>query len=108
MSCLISSFLRSLGITRNYFGYFFTLYAAQLACEDEMRLANITRDIYRPVAERFSCQAHCVERNIRTVIYLAWRNNRDLLCRLAGYELSAPPSVSRFIDILTSAAQRQD
>ena len=43
-----------------------------------------------------------VERNIRTVIFRAWKVNRPLLSQLAGFPLEAPPAVSHFIEMLAN------
>ena len=43
-----------------------------------------------------------VERNLRTVVSRAWQVNPDLLCRMAGYPLTAAPTASEFIEIIAS------
>ena len=106
MTKIIENILHSLGITRNYCGYHQTVTAVKLAIEDEFRLLSVTKSIYLPVAYENNCNPLSVERNIRTVILLAWRTNRDVLNNIAGFHLSAPPTVSQFIDIIASYIQR--
>ena len=102
MKTTLQNALRTLGITRNYDGYRLTLNAVQLALEDEKRLRFVIREIYRPVAALCNCPLAHVERNIRTVIFRAWRVNRPFLSELAGFPLEAPPTVSHFIEMLVN------
>lgn len=98
----IQKTLRALGITRNYDSYRLILAAVQLAVEDEDRLRLVTKEIYRPVSILCCCPLANVERNIRTVIFRAWKVNRPLLSQLAGFPLEAPPAVSHFIEMLAN------
>lgn len=100
MNTNIHNTLHTLGITRNYDGYRLTLTAVKLALEDESRLRFVTGQIYRPVSVICSCPLAHVERNIRTVIFRAWRVNKAFLFKIAGFPLDAPPSVSHFIEML--------
>lgn len=106
MKDYIESILRRLGITRKYIGYYAVLYSVILVIEDESRLLKVTKQIYQPVSEMCGCKLSSVERNIRTVIFIAWDANRTFLNELFGFELNAPPSVSQFIDVLAVYAQR--
>ena len=106
MTETIKNVLHHLGITRNYQGYHQTAIAVKLVIEDEVRLLSVTKSIYWPVAEECSCNPLTVERNIRTVILNVWRNNREYLNQIAGFHLSAPPTVSQFIDIIATHIQQ--
>lgn len=48
-----------------------------------------------------------IERDIRTVIEHAWRNNPEYLSRLAGFPLAQPPSALQFLDILVTFSLRE-
>ena len=98
----IQNTLRTLGITKNYDGYRLTLSAVRLALEDERRLRFVIREIYRPVSVLCGCPLAHVERNIRTVIFRAWKFNRPFLSTIAGFPLEAPPAVSHFIEMLAN------
>ena len=74
--------------------------------ENEDRLEAVTKEIYREVAKRCGCNWSAVERNIRTVVQRAWRINRPLLIRMAGYPLEVPPTASEFIAIVANYIQR--
>ena len=94
--------LRPFGITRCYKGFPLTVYAIHLAVMEEDRLEEITEKIYRETADHFGCKWTAVERNLRTVVSRAWQVNPDLLCRMAGYPLTAAPTASEFIEIIAS------
>ena len=93
---LIYNELRALGITPNYKGYQQAVCAVQLSLEDEQRLTHICKEIYHPTAQLFGCCHTSVERNLRTI------------CHRAGYEVTAPPTVSTFLAILVSYIQRSE
>lgn len=98
----IRGVLRSLSVTGNYQGYIYVIIACELILQDETRLHNIMNEVYAQVAKTCNCPLHCVERNIRTVIFLVWNKQRQQLCEIAGYTLTCPPTVSEFLSILTS------
>ena len=105
MNDYIRDMLRSLSVTGNYHGYIYIMVACELILEDETRLFSIMNKVYARVAEICNCEMHSVERNIRTVIFQIWNNQRARLCEIAGYSLSCPPTVSEFLAILTSYAR---
>lgn len=98
--------LHSLAITGNYHGYSLTVTAIKLVLEDSSLLYNVTKRLYPQVADLCGCKTECVERNIRTVILHAWKVRRDRLNEIAGYTLSAPPSVTEFLDMTTLCLQK--
>lgn len=104
----IEILLRSFGIGGRYLGHRQTLIALQLVLENSERMYAVCDEIYAEVARRCRCKTECIERNIRTVIHRAWRTNKKRLCALAGYELTAEPSVSEFLDLLTAELRRQE
>ena len=99
---IIQDTLRLFGITRCYKGFQHTAYAIYLAVQDESRLEAVTKEIYMGTASHFNCNWTAVERNIRTAVARAWRINRPLLVKIAGYPLTYPPTASEFIEILAS------
>lgn len=98
----IQDVLRVLGIGKRFIGYAIIAQAVPLAVEDETRLYCVSKRLYPLVAEQVPCSMSTMERNIRTVIEEAWKNNRPFLNHLAGYELSQPPSAKQFLDILVT------
>lgn len=96
----IQQLLHSLGITSNYNGFPQTAYAVQLSIRDPERLRLITKLIYPDVAGRYGTTSTAVERNIRTVVSAAWKNDPLLLAEMAGAQLSRKPTNGQFLSIL--------
>lgn len=102
----IHTLLRSLGITANYRGYHITIMACELLMKDEMLFLHITKGLYPEVAKKLNCRIITVERNVRTIIYRAWDIRRERLCEIAGIELTEPPKVVEFFDMLISYLEK--
>ena len=79
----IFDLLYRLGATANYTGFFHTAFAIQLCVEDPMRLSLVTKLVYPEVAKYYKTNWKAVERNIRTVGTVIWREKRSLLEELA-------------------------
>ena len=99
--------LRRLGITRNYRGAQHLRAAIECVKENEEHLLLIC-DLYRLIAFRAGCSAVSVERSMRTAILRAWDKNRPLLCKIAGYPLTAPPTISEFIEMVAYYTQKYE
>jgi len=97
----IQRLLRSLGVTANYSGFTQTAYAVQLSIRDPDRLRLITKLIYLDVAGRYGTTWTAVERNMRTVVSVAWENDPARLGRLAGARLAHKPTNGQFLSILS-------
>ena len=93
-------FLHQLGITANHRGYFYTAYGVSLVKEQPERLLLVTKWLYPDIAKQYKTTWQCVERNIRTVITLAWERKPEVLAALAGYPIEEKPSVGEFLGIL--------
>lgn len=104
---IIEEELQMLGITKNYKGYSQLKFAVERALEDEFRLQSISKEIYRPVAEKCGCPYYTVERNIRTITHKIWNTNQHRLCEIAGYIPNGEPSVSELISIIVTDIQRR-
>ena len=100
VTTVINNILYRLGITARYRGYFYVSYAVCLAIKQPERLLMVTKWLYPDVAKRFDTTWSCVERNIRTVADLSWKNNRDLLEVMARVPLNQKPTPSQFLGIL--------
>lgn len=106
MKKLVTTTLRSFGITPCYRGFSAIVFAVMLAVEDESRLDNAMRDIYAAVATELNSDARNVERNIRTLVHRAWQVDKTHLSDIAGYKLDGPPSATEFIEIVSSYISR--
>ena len=92
--------MHRLGITANYTGYFHTSHAIMLSAKEPERLLLITKWIYPDVAKHYHTTWRSVERNIRTVIKLAWETNRQ-------HALPNRPSAGTFLAILAAQAEKE-
>ena len=95
--------LTRLGVTANYLGFRQTAYAVHLCVEEQERLLFVTKWVYPDVARKYHTNCQAVERNIRTVNRIIWRENRPLLEKLAHRPLSRKPYAGQLLAILSSA-----
>lgn len=102
----IEDALQKLHVKKRYHGYRLLSAAVALALEDDSRLLEVRKKIYRPVAERYDCNISNVERNIRTVSVRTWSDYREELCDTARYILHSPPTASELIEIIVNYIQR--
>ena len=99
----IYDLLQQLGVTANYTGYFHAAYAVQLCMKRPERLLLVTKLVYPDVAKQFQTTWKAVERNIRTVGELIWRQGPSLLEQLAGRKLLYKPCAAQLLAMLTYA-----
>ena len=97
-----------MGITPNYNGFFQTLMAVQLALQDPSQLTYVTKFLYPDVADSYGTSWSSVERNIRTIISIAWECNHPLLEQVARRPLIDKPKVSQFLSFLTAYCAGED
>lgn len=98
MSC--QQILNRMGITSNYIGFRQTLFAVELVRQEPDLLFLVTKGLYPAVAKEYRTSWKAVERNIRSVITMAWARNPDLVRDLAGYDMDEKPKAAQFIAIL--------
>lgn len=98
----IYDLLYRLGVTANYIGFFHTAYAVALCIEQPDRLMLVTKWLYPEVAKQYKTSWKAVERNIRTVGCVAWRENRSLLEELAHRKLVHRPHTAQLLAILSA------
>lgn len=99
----IYDLLYRLGVTANYTGFFHTAYAISLCLKQPDRLSLVTKLLYPEVAKRYDTNWKAVERNIRTVGCIIWRENRPLLERLAYRPLAEQPHTAQLLTILVAS-----
>ena len=96
----IFDLLLQLGISANYTGFFQTARAVELCRAEPERLLLVTKRVYPEVARLCGTSRSAVERNIRTVCGIAWKNNRCLLEQLAHKPFPQKPHNAQFLAIL--------
>lgn len=97
--------LRRLGVTANYKGFSYTAYAAALCAERPDLLQMVTKDLYPAVARQYRTTWQAVERNIRTVIEVAWVHNPAALARLSEGGLEERPRSAQFLAIMSAGLE---
>lgn len=102
----VQELLQTFGIGHRYLGNAVLKQALELALEDESRLCCVSRRLYPLICQRVNCSQSTIERNIRTVITHVWQTHADKLIEIADYELIQPPTVTEFLDILTTHLMR--
>lgn len=99
----IYDLLCRLGATANYTGFFHTAYAVSLCVEQPDRLLLVTKWLYPEVAKQYGTNWKAVERNIRAVSCIIWREGRPLLEELAHRHLEQKPRNAQMLAILASS-----
>lgn len=95
--------LYQLGVTANYTVFFHTAYAVSLCLEQPDRLLLVTKWLCPEVAKRYKTNWKAVERNIRTVNDIIWRENRSLLEKMAHKQLDQKPRNAQLLAILAAS-----
>ena len=95
--------LLRLGATQNYKGFLQTARAVELCREEPGRLELVTKWVYPVVAAQCGTSWGAVERNIRTVNSVIWRENRSLLEQLARRPLVRKPCTAQMLAILSTS-----
>lgn len=96
-----------LGVTENYKGFQYAAYAICICAEEQDRLLLVTKRLYPDVAKRFGTTWPAVERDLRTVIDVAWKHNSGLLTYLSQSTLEKKPPCARFLSILSRCLHSQ-
>ena len=96
----IYELLSRLGVTANYTGFFYASYAVYLAARQPERLLLVTKWLYPEVAKRYATTWECVERDIRTIIRVAWDTHPAMLEQVTRHPLSRRPKTSKFLATL--------
>lgn len=96
----IEDLLNRLGVTANYTGFFYMSTAIMLCIEHPELLTMITKQLYPEVARQYKTNWRSVERNIRTVGCIIWRENRPLLEKMVRRPLLKKPCNAQLLAIL--------
>lgn len=100
--------LRALGASRKLTGFRYAEYMIEQVLEDENKLYLITKCLYPETARHFSVTPQIVERGLRTLIQVCWRQeDHELLDYIADKHLKEQPTNTEFIDMTTAFLARQ-
>lgn len=101
----IHDLLHQLGAAADHLGFFYIAYAVSLCAEQPDWLLQVTKRLYPEVAKQYRTNWKAVERDIRTVSRIIWRENRPLLERLAHRQLKRPPRNTQLLAILSATLE---
>ncbi len=100
----VRSILHQLGIGKSYSGYNYIMYAMDLLFSDSDFLNCITKILYVEIASKYQTSSTCVERNIRKVIEIIWKNvseNEQMITCIFGVRhLKTKPTNKEFLELL--------
>lgn len=99
----VHAIIAQIGIGYNYKGAAMLELALLHALEEPDSLQLVTKWIYPQVARELDTTPERVERNIRTVIDVAWREDSENCCRALRRSFRRKPTNSAF---LSAAADR--
>lgn len=96
----IHELLFQLGIASSYVGFHYVTRAILYLNQQPEIIIAVTKKLYPKVAEYYKINTPAVERNIRTIINVAWTKNPDTLNEFCSYKLDDKPATAEFIAIL--------
>lgn len=97
----IKEILWDFGVGNKYRGFQYCIYSLELAMESPDRLNCITKSIYPDVAKKYKTGVNCIERDIRTVAEVVWKNGgKEFFCDITGEELEKRPTNAKFLEML--------
>ena len=97
----IEGLLNRLGIAASYTGFSYAVFAVDQCLGQKDKLLMVTKRLYPEIAKQYRTNWKAVERNIRTVSDIEWRQHHHLLEELAHRPLKRRPSATEFLSILT-------
>ena len=95
--------LNQLGANKKYKGYTYII-SSILYINERREMPVLTKMLYVDIAKKHNTSAQCVEKNIRKVIEVVWKNqksNHALLLKIFGSNfLESKPSNKEFLELL--------
>lgn len=87
---------------QSYKGFNYVVYGIALSIEDSEQLKYISKSLYIDIASKFNTSQKNVERNVRTVIDVIWRNkNNELLKKICNGKVSSKPTNKNFFIMMS-------
>ena len=89
-----------MGITPNYRGYNYIVFAMQLVFEEPERFQHVTKELYPVIAKKYHSDWRAVEHGIRIAILRGWEKDSKRFENIFGIWGKEKPSVGKFFAIL--------
>ena len=97
----IEELIRTFHISARYKGYSLIIEAIKIVVDSNADYFQISKDVYPRLMLKHNTSMSCIERNIRTVVQHCWKNNKELLSQIFGYELITSSTNTEFIDYVS-------
>ncbi|MBS6646537.1 MAG: sporulation initiation factor Spo0A C-terminal domain-containing protein [Clostridiaceae bacterium] len=98
---IVAKILRHFEVTSVYQGYDYTIYAMELTIKDNECLKYVTKMLYPEIARKYKTSWSCVERNIRTVVEIVWRNGGNkFFYEVTGEYIEKRPRNAKFLELM--------
>ena len=82
--------------------------AVNMVMEQKEEQMRITKDIYPGLSKKFKSTPSNIEHDLRTVINVCWKTNKNGMDEIAGYPLKYKPTNSEFIDMIAYYLTEED
>lgn len=106
---IVKQVLREAKISKSYKGYFYLATAVKMVMEDEERLCHIREEIYQKVADTYNVNITKVEKDIRTIRDVFWRENgAEFMRRITGVEYDNKPYPRELIEVLADYSLKRE
>ena len=104
----VQNIIAKLSITKKYNGYYYSVMGIRILLENPDKCLKITKDIYPPIASKYSTTSTNVSHGIRTVVRKAWDFDKNLLEEMAEYKLDKSGSLTNmeFLSIVADYIAR--
>lgn len=89
-----------MGITANYRGYIYIVFAMELVFENPARLQYVTKELYPEIAKQYHTDWRAVEHSIRITILRSWVSDPTKFEKLLGMWKKEKPSAGKFLAAL--------
>ena len=100
--------IRKLGLTSKYKGYYYLAEAVNMVMEQKEEQMRITKDIYPGLSKKFKSTPSNIEHDLRTVINVCWKTNKNGMDEIAGYPLKYKPTNIQLIHILANNHSQEE
>lgn len=98
---IVKDVLKQFKVTSLYQGYSYTIYAVALTMEDRERLRYVTKQLYPEISRKYKTSWKCVERDIRTVVGIIWKNGgKEFFYEFTGEYIEKRPRNAKFLELM--------
>ena len=98
---IVRDILKRFNITALYQGYDYTIHAVKITLKDRDCLRFVTKQLYPEIAREYNTSWKCVERDIRTVVEIVWKNGgKEFFYEFTGEYIESRPRNAKFLELM--------